>query len=156
MSDRRGSSRTLGVTRQCAVFERGLRRCVWCLRRLRAPRGESRGDGLAATIDHYDGDGYNHAADNCLPSCIRCNGARRWADTWAFHLGGHRQTVARAEARALAQLAAPLDYEAGRALARRWHPGRLEQIDDCRRRYRMRQAGMLPPAIDFPHAEEAA
>jgi hypothetical protein len=150
LSDRRGSSRTLGVVRQCAVFERGGRRCVWCCRRLRAPRGERRGDGLAATIDHYDGDGRNHAPDNLLPSCARCNNARKWPETFAIYLGGHRQTEAQAQARATEQLAAPLDYAAGRALARRWHPGRLAQVLGCQRRHRARLAGKIPPAVSFP------
>lgn len=140
MSARRGSSRSVGVVRQCAVYLRGGLRCVWCCRRLRAPRT----------------DGYNHAPTNLLPSCRTCNSVRNWPEVWPIHLGGHGQTAAGGAARAAAQLAAPLDYESGRALAHRWHPGRLEQIRACDQRYRARRAGRLPPAHEFLPAEENA
>lgn len=153
---RRGSSRTVGVCKQCAVYVRGELRCVWCQRRLRAPRTDGGRESCTATIDHYDGDGRAHREDNILPSCRTCNSLRNWPEGWAAWLGGWGQTPARAEARARAQLAAPLDRVAGRALAERWHPGRLAQLRADNARYRERRAGRLPPVTEFLTAEVAA
>jgi hypothetical protein len=143
VSDRRGSSRVLGTARQCAVFVRGDLRCVWCRVELRRPRRGGR-DPRGASIDHYDGDSSNNAADNLLAACRGCNTVRRWLE---MDGDGH--------VRAQRQLAESLDLAAGAALAERWHPGRLEQVRACRARWLARQRGELPAAWAFG-PEEAA
>ncbi len=150
MSDRRGASRTMGPTKQCAVIERGDRRCFGCRRKLRAPRALGTGGDCSATIDHYDGDWRNHDPANLLPACNGCNTARRWPDAWEAQLKRHRETPERAAERARQQLATPLDLAAGRELAWAWGGDRFERCKIYDQTYRLRRAGLLPPVTDFP------
>lgn len=141
---RRGSSRTIGITKQCAVYARGECRCVWCRVRLRAPRTEREDKTLTATIDHYDHDPKNHRPDNLLPACRMCNRMREAPELFAARLSGRGESVAAGERRARAQLEAPLSYSAGRHLAERWHPGRYAAQNEARARYERRMRGEEP------------
>lgn len=156
MSTRPGSSRTVGIVKQCAAYERGKRRCVHCRRKLRAPHTDGGKDTCTASIDHWNGDGKDHRPENLLPSCRRCNEVRPFSDLWEAHLRRFKTTPEEAEDRARAQLAEPLDLRAGRALAEQWHHERFGVIQACQQRYRDRQAGRLPPVGAFPFGEGAA
>lgn len=129
----------MGPVRQCAVLERGGRRCFACRVALRRPRTDGGRDTATATIDHWNGDGYDHAPDNLVPACRLCNQLRPYPDAYEARLAARGRTVAQAEQEARRQLAIPLDLEAGRRLARRWYEGRLARCAEARLRYKARR-----------------
>lgn len=133
----RGSSRTIGVVAQCAVWIRGGRVCVWCLRRLRRPLPGRHGS-ASATIDHADNNHGNNARNNLLAACSKCNTARRFESSFITWLRKVGQTYAAGKRRAAKQLVMPLDLGEGRELAERWHPGRLEAQRQNQRAYAAR------------------
>lgn len=141
----------MGTTRQAATIARGGSRCAHCARPLSPPAqdGGTRDD--AATIDHIDGNGGNHEASNIVPACRSCNNLRRWPDLFEAHLRSRGETVERAEARVREQTSAPLDFDAGRALANDWNPERVRRCAEYRARYQLRRAGILPAlSLTFP------
>lgn len=138
----RGSSRTIGVVAQCAVWIRGGKVCVWCLRRLRRPLPGRHGS-ASATIDHADGNHGNNARNNLLAACSKCNTARRFESSFITWLRKVGQTYAAGKRRAAKQLVAPLDMDEGRELAERWHPGRLEAQRENQRAYKARQKARM-------------
>ena len=150
MSLRPGASRTMGATKQAAVIARGSFACAWCARPLSEPAQDGGMRDDAATIDHVDGDGYNHDPANLVPACRSCNNYRRWDDLFVTHLLVRGTTPEAAFARVASQTSRPLDMDAGRTLAATWQPERVRRVAGYRKTYRLRRAGLLPPVTDFP------
>lgn len=144
--ERCGSSRSLGVVKQCAVYERGERRCVWCGVDLIEPRPWRTPDDADAThyatVDHLDGDPKNNSPENLVPACNGCNVSRahewekgqEWEffealshEWWDFDLYLQRKgaDIRDAIQRVENQRWIALDRTAGRALAERWHADRI-------------------------------
>lgn len=128
---KRGSARSIGPVKRCAVVLRGEQRCAWCAVAL---VGKD-----ATTIDHVDGVHRNNAPSNMVPSCAGCNSSRAWGERhFAYRLRRLGVALEDAWARVRAQLAAPLDLDAGRELAEQWYPGRREREQEARERWNAR------------------
>lgn len=160
--ERCGSSRSLGVTKQCAVYERGGRRCAWCGVELvearpwcTNPDPDSDPDRYA-TVDHLDGDRHNNDPSNLVPSCNGCNvsKAHEWErgqeweffaaisfEWWDFDIYLERKgaDIRDAIQRVEEQRWIPLDLKAGRALAEQWHADRIAYSRSWNKRRRAQQ-----------------
>lgn len=140
---------------RCAILLRGKMRCGWCRKKLTKK---------SARLDHVvprEAGGWSRA-DNLIPACDGCNGARAVGLLGAI-LEALGTSLEAAGKRVMWELAQPVDRAAGRALADRWYPWsvamRERDAEGARERRRKRREGSseIDASFDFGrNVEEAA